>query len=302
MVRTPTPRALNAFRQTVLTGSVTGAASALGRTQPAISRLLKELESEIGFSLFERTKGRLLLTPEGRHFFDELQRTFLGLDRLSAVAAEIRQGRRGSLRVAAMPAAAASFVPEALIGFTRDCPGTSVELIVLSSAEIARLVQMQECDLGIVEGSLVTSSLTVTHAHSLRCALIGPAAPAARRPRTARLEELHGRELVALSPERSALGSQLAALLLRNGVEARIAATTHLSSVVSSLVLRGLGLGVVDELTAVVHAARGGVSRVLDAPIQMRICVVQSEGSPSSEVVRKFVGHCERAIAAHKIR
>jgi DNA-binding transcriptional LysR family regulator len=302
MVRTPTPRALNAFRHTVLAGSVTGAASALGRTQPAVSRLLRELESEVGFSLFERIKGRLLLTPEGRHFFEELQRTFLGLDRLSVVAAEIRQGRRGSLRVAAMPAAAASFVPAALIGFKQEFPGTSVELLALSSAEIARLVQTQDCDLGIVEGSLVTSSLTVTRAYSARCAIIGPAEPANRRPRRAGLKELDGKPFVALSAERSSLGSQLAALLQRDGIEVQITATTHLSSVVSALVLQGLGLGVVDELTAVVHAARGGSARLLDAPIQMQLCVVQSEGSPSSEVVRRFGWHCERAIATHKIR
>jgi DNA-binding transcriptional LysR family regulator len=301
MARTPTPRALNAFRHTVLTGSVTGAASALGRTQPAISRLLKELENEVGFLLFERIKGRLVLTPEGRHFFGELQRTFLGLDRLSAVATEIRQGRRGSLRVAAMPAAAASFLPDALAGFTRECPGTSLELLVHSSAEVARLVQAQECDLGIVEASLVTSSLTVLQRHALRCAVIAPSQSAPRRRHTAKLEELAGRPFVALSPERSALGAQLAALLVRGGIEVRLAATTHLTSIVSALVLQGLGQGVVDESTAVTHVRRGGGARLLDAPMQLQLRVVQSAESPSSTAVRTFAAHCERAVTAHKI-
>src|SRR5262249_40861792 len=160
------------------------------------------------------------------------------------------------------------------------------ELLVHSSAEVARLVQAQECDLGIVEASLVTSSLTVLQKHALRCAVIAPAQPAPRRRHTAKLEELDGRPFVALSPERSALGAQLAALLVRAGTEVRLPATTHLTSVVSALVLQGLGQGVVDESTAVTHVSRGGGARLLDAPIQLQLRIVQSAESPSSTAVR----------------
>ena len=111
MARPPNTRALIAFRHTIMNGSVTGAANVLGRTQPAISRLLKELEADAGFALFERVKGRLIPTAEGRLFFEELQRSFLDLECTVTVAAEIRQGRHGSLLIAALPAAAASFLP-----------------------------------------------------------------------------------------------------------------------------------------------------------------------------------------------
>lgn len=302
MARPPTPRALNAFRQTILSGSVTGAASTLGRTQPAISRLLKELESDVGFALFERVKGRLILTPEGRYFFDELQRTFRGFERVSAVAAEIRQGRQGSLRIAAMPAAAASFLPDALAGFTRAFPGTSLELLVHSSAEVARLVQAQECDLGIIEGSLVTPALVVTHRHSLRCAVVAPPRSPLRRKRVVTLPQLHDQPFVALSPERSAIGAQLAAVLARAGIEPRTTATTQLTATVSALVLRGMGIGVVDEMTAGMHVAHGGVARLLDAPIMMQLRFVQAAASSPSEAIRHLVSQCERAIDAHKIR
>jgi DNA-binding transcriptional LysR family regulator len=302
MARPPTPRALNAFRQTILSGSVTGAASALGRTQPAISRLLKELEADVGFALFERIKGRLVLTPEGRYFFEELQRAFLGLERVSTVAAEIRQGRRGSLRMAALPAAAASFLPDALAGFARAFPGLSLELLVHSSAEVVRLVQAQQCDLGIVEGSLVTPSVVVTHKHALRCAVVAPRRSPLRRKSVVTLQDLHGQALVALSPERSALGAQLAILLDRAGVEPRTTATTHLSAAVSALVLQGMGIGVVDEPTAVMHVAHGGVARLLDAPITMQLRFVQAAASSSSQTIRQLVSECERAIGDHKIR
>jgi DNA-binding transcriptional LysR family regulator len=302
MARPPTPRALNAFRQTVLSGSVTGAASALGRTQPAISRLLKELEADVGFALFERIRGRLALTSEGRFFFRELQRSFLGFERVSAVAAEIRQGRRGSLRIAALPAAAASFLPDALAAFAPAFPGTSLELLVQSSAEVMRLLQAQECDLGLVEGSLVTPAVVITHKQALRCAVVMPRRSPLARKAVVTLQDLHGRDLVALSPERSGLGAQLAILLARAGVEPRTTATTHLTAVVSALVLSGMGIGVVDEPTAVMHVARGGAARLLDAPIAMQLRFIRAADSPSSEAIRHLVSQCERAIDDHKIR
>jgi DNA-binding transcriptional LysR family regulator len=274
MARLPTTRALNAFRQTVLSGSVTDAATVLGRTQPAVSRLLKELAADVGFALFKRVQGRLVLTAEGRYFFEELQRSFLGFERVATIAAEIRQGRRGSLRIAAMPAAAASFLPHALAHFTRAFPGTALEVRVHSSVEVARLAQAQECDLGILEGSLAPQGSVLTRRYSLRCAVVAPPESPLRRKRVVTLRELDGQPLVALSPERSALGAQLAALMICRGIAQRTTASTQLTATVSALVLQGIGLGVVDEPTAVMHIARGGVARLLDAPITMQLRLI----------------------------
>jgi DNA-binding transcriptional LysR family regulator len=301
MARPPSTRALTAFRQTILSGSVTDAASALGRTQPAVSRLLKELEADVGFVLFQRVKGRLVLTPEGRYFFDELQRSFVGFERVTTVAAEIRQGRHGSLRIAAMPAAAASFLPDALAEFARAFAGTSLELRVHSSVEVARLVQAQECDLGIIEGSLAPPALVVTRRHSLRCVVVAPPKSPLRRKRTITLQDFHGQAFVALSAERSALGAQLAASLVRAGIEPRTTATTQLTASVSALVLQGLGIGVVDEPTAVMHVAHGGVARPLDAPMTMQMRFIQAAGSLSSDAIRRLVAQCDATLETYKI-
>lgn len=301
MARPPSTRALNAFRQTVLSGSVTDAASALGRTQPAVSRLLKELEADVGFALFQRVKGRLVLTPEGRYFFDELQRSFVGFERVTTVAAEIRQGRHGSLRIAAMPAAAASFLPDALAAFARTCPGTSLELRVHSSVEVARLVQAQECDLGIIEGSLAPPALVVTRRHSLRCVVVAPPKSPLRRKRTITLQDFHGQPFVSLSAERSALGAQFAAALVRAGIEPQTTASTQLTASVSALVLKGLGIGIVDEPTAVMHVAHGGVARLLDTPMTMQMRFIQAAGSLSSDAIRQLVSQCDGTLEAYKI-
>jgi DNA-binding transcriptional LysR family regulator len=300
MPRQPGTRALQAFRQTMLGGSVTRAAAALGRTQPAVSRLLKELEADVGFSLFERVRGRLVATPEGRLFFEEVQRSFRGLERLGDVAAEIRQGRRGTLRVAAMPAAAASFLPAVLRRFADATPDVALDLTVQPSVEVVRLLQLQECDLGIVEGSVAAPGLAVLRRHALPCALIAPRGHRLPR-RAATLRDLDGQDFVALSAGPSSVGAQLAGLLLREGIEPRVKVQTQLAATVSALVLQGLGIGVVDAQTALLHRAQGGAVRALDAPVAMQLRILGVAGLPPSALLRGLVALCDEALDAHKV-
>lgn len=296
MSRPPSQRGLQAFRHTMMSGSVTAAAQVLGRTQPAVSRLLKELEADIGFALFERVKGRLVATPEGRLFFDELQRAFAGFERVAAVAGEIRQGRRGTLRIGTMPAAASSFLPRVVHRFTAAFPGTTVSVRVRHSAEVVRLVQTQDCDLGIVEGALSPPGLAAERRYLVRCAVLMPAGHRLARRRQLRLRDLAGEDVVALSPHGSSLGAQLEALLTREAVEWRTQVETNLSYFASALVLEGAGIGVADLLTAKAHMARGGVTRPLAEPMSLEIRLVRPAASPAPAALQGFIRLCDEAI------
>ena len=89
-------RQVEAFRALMQRHTVTRAAQALHISQPAVSRLLSDFESGVGFKLFERQQGRLLPTSEARVLYDEVERAFVGLDRIALAAQQIRAMRRGS--------------------------------------------------------------------------------------------------------------------------------------------------------------------------------------------------------------
>ena len=59
-------RQLECFRAIMTTGNMTQAAEMLGIAQPSASSLIANLEHSLGFELFERSKGRLIATPEAR--------------------------------------------------------------------------------------------------------------------------------------------------------------------------------------------------------------------------------------------
>ena len=81
--------------------SVTNAAAALGTSQPAISRALKELEKELGFDLFVR-EGRSFarVTPEGTKVLEYAARALAEIESLRSVAADLNQDARGTLSIA----------------------------------------------------------------------------------------------------------------------------------------------------------------------------------------------------------
>jgi DNA-binding transcriptional LysR family regulator len=142
-------RQIEAFRATVALGSVTSAAEALHVTQPAISRLLKDLEAEIGFALFERFGRGVRPSQQGHLLFEEVERSYTGFNAIRQRAELIRNGRLGRLRVAVMPAFAETFVAPAIGALLRDAPNLGVELDVLNTTAIVEGVRRQRFDLGI---------------------------------------------------------------------------------------------------------------------------------------------------------
>ena len=71
-------RQIEAFRAVFQTGSMTAAGALIGVTQPAISRLIRDLEGEIGWSLFDRSAGKLIPTADAIALFREVQRRYHG--------------------------------------------------------------------------------------------------------------------------------------------------------------------------------------------------------------------------------
>jgi DNA-binding transcriptional LysR family regulator len=69
-------RQLEVFRAIMRNGSMTAAAEALHVSQPAVSKILRHFESQLGYTLFERLGGRLLPTMEARLRFDDADRMF----------------------------------------------------------------------------------------------------------------------------------------------------------------------------------------------------------------------------------
>jgi DNA-binding transcriptional LysR family regulator len=96
------PRQIEAFRALMLTSSTVRAAQLMNVTQPAVSRLVRELQEALALTLFERVGNRLVPTHDARALYAEVERSFVGLDRIAQAARELATRHAGTLKIAAL--------------------------------------------------------------------------------------------------------------------------------------------------------------------------------------------------------
>jgi len=145
-------RQIEAFRAVMVAGGITTAAAAMRISQPAVSRLIRDLEARIGVTLFERrTGGRLRPTADAAALFLDVERYFVGLEQIDQSAAGLRRHSRGSLRVASLPALYVNWLPRFIGRFLAQRPDLNIELIGNSSEAIIELISSGRCDIGFVD-------------------------------------------------------------------------------------------------------------------------------------------------------
>jgi len=142
---------LMTFKEVMRTGSISDAARALKRTQPAISTMINSLEEELGFRLFHRDHRKLTPTPEAAYLLEESNALLARLEQTKSILKGVSQQTTGRLRVACHPAASSFFVPNALSTFLRDKPDVTVTLKAMPSNTIEDLVASNQYDLGFNE-------------------------------------------------------------------------------------------------------------------------------------------------------
>ena len=121
-------RQLRAFEAVAEDGSFTRAAQRLFLTQSALSVLIREVEKELGVLLFDRSTRRVELTEAGREFLPDVRRVLNGLSDAVSRIGELRDKRRGVLRVAASQLIACTLLPIVLAAYRNRFPGVEIRL------------------------------------------------------------------------------------------------------------------------------------------------------------------------------
>lgn len=142
---------LATFREVMRSNSISQAARTIGRTQPAVSALIANLEAELGFALFVRKHSRLTPTPEAHFFLEECEDILSRLDQTKRTLSGISRLEDGKLRIACHPAASGFFMPSVLTTFLADKPKVDVTLKMRSSKVIEDLIASQQFDIGFAE-------------------------------------------------------------------------------------------------------------------------------------------------------
>lgn len=195
-----TLRQLATFREVMRSNSISQAARAVGRTQPAVSTMIANLEDELGFALFVREHGKLTPTPEARYFFEESEAILERIDRTERTVQRIRNLEEGKLRIACHPAASSVFLPRLLTDFLTDKDHLEVALIMRSSDVIEDLIASQQYDIGFAETPSPRASINQVD-FELECVCVVPAGDPLAKVPFVTPHDLDGKPLAVLFEE-----------------------------------------------------------------------------------------------------
>lgn len=137
-------RQLRIFLEVVRTNSVTRAAEALHLTPPAVSMQLKEIETQVGLALFDRSGRTLTLSTAGEYFVVHAKRMLAALRDAENAMGRFKRLEHGTLTVG-MVSTAKYFVPRLLALFRDEHPGIDVRLVVAANRE-ALLARMDSSE------------------------------------------------------------------------------------------------------------------------------------------------------------
>ena len=135
------------------------AAEALFITQPALSRLIKGLEEEVGAHLLARTTRQVNLTESGRLFLEECRQVFLHIDRGVYLARRAAAGDIGHITVAYNDFSINGVLPRILERFKECHPEVGIELVYMPSHEQHKALRDLLIDIGFLIGPLAVEGI-----------------------------------------------------------------------------------------------------------------------------------------------
>lgn len=143
------------------------AAERLAMAQPAVSRLVQELETRLGLKLLERTTRSVRLTGAGRYLLGESRQILNRMEVAEHTARMLDAGTKGVLRVGYTTITGHSLVPDISLEFRNENPQIKLDLSYHSSPAQRDLIIRDEIDIGFLVGSFkspeIETCLVATH-------------------------------------------------------------------------------------------------------------------------------------------
>jgi DNA-binding transcriptional LysR family regulator len=286
---------LQAFRSVLELGSVTAAARRLHTTQPAVSRLISDLEKELGLALFVRHRQRLAPTEEGRMFFREAERALAAVDRIVDVAREIRTLEGAHLRVVAAMVAAFGIMPAATKALLALHPKVRVSIEIKAVQDIADWVATGPFDVGVTRMPLDDPRVECEPLTTGRCVLVVPSGHRLASRRFVTVHNLRGERMIETSQgnmhRELVAGAFASAGLPYSG-------SVELPSGFSAcqFVAQGLGLAIVDPYQFRAAAGLDLVALPIRPALKFSLGFFFPANRPRSNLVKAFVQATRSAI------
>lgn len=282
------------FARVVQAGSFTAAAAELGMPKSTVSRKVAELEERLKARLLQRTTRKFSLTDAGRTYYDYCARIVGEVEDAERAITRLQETPRGLLRVTAPVNSA--FLGPVISDYLKRYPEVRIELFCTG-----RLVDLVEerFDVGIRAGALADSTLVARRLGTARWFLVATPGYLKKRGRPRSPEDLRSHDCLFFGAGANAtmhLENGPASVTISPGARTLV----NDMDILDSVVIAGLGIGLVPAVRCAEALREGRLERVLadwDAPATP-VHVVYPSSRHVSPKVKSFVDHLQQRVSS----
>ncbi len=290
-------RQVEIFHAVMVNGTTQRAAEVLHISQPGISKAIQELERQLGFALFHRTRRRLVPTAEAHFYFREVEESFAALSRLRSAAARIRDFGSGEIRIATLSAFSTNIVPRALVRFRKRHPDVSITLQTHMSSTVKELVAAGQFDLGLAADEIDVSGVEAQTLSTFRGAIALPDGHRLCRKERLEPQDLNDQDFISLSPE-DTTRQDLERVLNSAGSRVKTVLETPFANTICAMVQAGMGIGFINPICAEQFLGKGIALRPFTPSLNFRTLLVRPPAVPPSQIVRDCIDAFREEIRA----
>jgi len=282
-------RHIEVFHAIMQVGTISGAARLLNVTQPAVTKVLRHCEMQLGLALFVRQKGRLLPTPEAKRLFHEVEKIQRDIQAVRRVASSLKEQVEETVRVMATPTLSLSVLPPALGRWQARFPQAGCRLASRHTKELVNALLLGECDFAL---SLQDPFHPAVQTEVLARGPLAAIAPAGTWPvaDSGRPLPVSGLPAMVIGlPDDDPLGAALeeAALEADQPLGSRIVVETY--QVARTLVENGLGVAIIDPFTAASCHPLRVQARPIEPAIEVELVLLRAGDAPLSHAAGRLV-------------
>ncbi|SDZ45770.1 transcriptional regulator, LysR family [Jannaschia faecimaris] len=279
-------RQLEALKAVAQHGSMTRAAGDLGVSQPAVSRLIADLSTELGFTLLDRRDGRLVPTQEARYILPDIRRVVDLMAHISETSRGLNERKAGHLRVACLPGFATSHLPGVVSKFLHARPDVTITVEPDRPERILEWIIGEQYDCGITdsfEGHPAIESETI----AVRSVCVFPKDHRFAALDRVTAQDLHGERLIHARRD-SPFYRRLLETFTQAAAVPRPVIEVRQFTAACEFVALGEGISVVSELDALTYAGRVAY-RPYEPAVPHRLSLVRPIHKTPSLITLEFM-------------
>lgn len=283
-----THRHIEIFNAVMTAGSVTKAAELLCTSQPTVSRELARIEQLAGFPLFERTKGRLKPTSSAYVLYDEIKRSYIGLEHIYSLIEGMREQRSGQLSLITLPDFAQSILPNVCANFFQKFPDVQISISVQESPFLEQCLSSQQFDLGLTENDIAPPGTEIHPLLTANEVCILPADHPLLAKERIDIEDFQDQNFINfLSTDLYRI--RFDEILLNSGVRYKQVIETPTAISVCNFVKKGLGIALINPISVLEYLGEDLYIRPLSFSCPFSVNIVIPKHRATNPLVAPFL-------------